>query len=91
MEKVNVVFNRNGTVSYQEKISFSFVPELSAFRQPHHDYIAVPNIPLLVSTQCMAMQHLGNTCLLCFKRKIYRHYSSIKWPSSVKFVINFGL
>lgn len=46
-EKVNVVFNHNGTVSYQEKVSLSFVPELSARHHPRQDYIAVPNIPLL--------------------------------------------
>ncbi|XP_021917908.1 scavenger receptor class B member 1-like [Zootermopsis nevadensis] len=48
-EKVNVVFNPNGTVSYQQKTSFSYVPELSAGHRPRQEYITVPNIPLLVS------------------------------------------
>lgn len=48
-EKVNVVFNSNGTVSYQEKNSFTFVPEKSEGHWPSQDYITVPNIPLLVS------------------------------------------
>jgi hypothetical protein len=49
MEKVNVVFNPNGTVTYQQKSSFSFVPELSAGHRPRQENIVVPNIPLLVS------------------------------------------
>jgi len=48
-EKVNVVFNSNGTVSYQEKNSFTFVPERSAGHWPNQEYLTVPNIPLLVS------------------------------------------
>jgi hypothetical protein len=48
-EKVNIVFNINGTVSYQEKNSFQFVPEKSGGRRPNQDYLTVPSIPLLVS------------------------------------------
>jgi len=48
-EKVNVVFNSNGTVSYQEKNFFTYVPERSGGHWPSQDYITLPNIPLLVS------------------------------------------
>ncbi|KAF7274136.1 hypothetical protein GWI33_013180 [Rhynchophorus ferrugineus] len=44
MEKVNVKFHDNGTVSYQHKKILKFVPELSVDRQHK---ITVPNIPLL--------------------------------------------
>lgn len=46
-EKVNVVFNSNGTVSYQEKNSFTYLPERSGGHWPRQDHLTVPNIPLL--------------------------------------------
>lgn len=46
MEKVNIRFHDNGTVSYQHKKILKFVPELSI---DQHRKITVPNIPLLVS------------------------------------------
>ncbi|CAG9857529.1 unnamed protein product [Phyllotreta striolata] len=49
MEKVNVQFHDNGTVSFQHKKILQFVPELSVNK---HQKIVVPNIPLLtLSTQ----------------------------------------
>ncbi|XP_043262068.1 scavenger receptor class B member 1 [Colletes gigas] len=49
MEKVNIVFHNNGTVSYQHKKILNFVPELSKDKDMK---LMVPNIPLLtVSTQ----------------------------------------
>jgi len=48
-EKVNVVFNSNGTVSYQEKNSFTYLPERSGGHWPSQDHLTMPNIPLLVS------------------------------------------
>jgi hypothetical protein len=48
-EKVNVVFNSNGTVSYQEKNFFTYVPERSGGHWPSQDYITLPNIPLLAA------------------------------------------
>ncbi|XP_050299903.1 scavenger receptor class B member 1-like isoform X2 [Anthonomus grandis grandis] len=44
MEKVNIKFHDNGTVSYQHKKILKFVPELSVSQQHK---ITVPNIPLL--------------------------------------------
>ncbi|KAL1502465.1 hypothetical protein ABEB36_007602 [Hypothenemus hampei] len=44
MEKVNIKFHDNGTVSYQHKKILKFVPELSVDR---NHKITVPNIPLL--------------------------------------------
>lgn len=46
MEKVNIVFHNNGTVSYQHKKILNFVPELSKDKDLK---VMVPNIPLLVS------------------------------------------
>lgn len=46
MEKVNIVFHNNGTVSYQHKKILNFVPELSKDKDLR---VLVPNIPLLVS------------------------------------------
>lgn len=46
MEKFNIQFNDNGTVSYQHKKILQFVPELSVNK---NEKITVPNIPLLVS------------------------------------------
>lgn len=46
MEKVNIVFHDNYTVSYQHKKVLQFVPELSLDKNLR---IITPNIPLLVS------------------------------------------
>ena len=46
MEKVNIVFHNNGTVTYQHKKILNFVPELSKDAELR---LYVPNIPLLVS------------------------------------------
>lgn len=46
MEKVNIVFHNNGTVTYQHKKILNFVPELSKDKDLK---VIVPNIPLLVS------------------------------------------
>lgn len=46
MQKVNVKFHDNFTVSYQHKKILEFVPELSIDKNTQ---IITPNIPLLVS------------------------------------------
>lgn len=46
MEKVNINFHNNGTVSYQHKKILTFVPEMSKDGELR---VLVPNIPLLVS------------------------------------------
>lgn len=46
MEKVNIRFHDNYTVSYQHKKILQFVPELSVDKNQR---ITTPNIPLLVS------------------------------------------
>lgn len=46
VERINVEFNKNGTVTYQEKRSSEFVPELSK-GNPEHLTISVPNLPLI--------------------------------------------
>ncbi|XP_029158687.1 scavenger receptor class B member 1 isoform X2 [Nylanderia fulva] len=56
MEKVNIVFHNNGTVSYQHKKILNFVPEMSLDRNIK---VLVPNIPLLtLSTQSKSLPHL---------------------------------
>ncbi|XP_076163294.1 scavenger receptor class B member debris buster [Ptiloglossa arizonensis] len=53
MEKVNIVFHNNGTVSYQHKKILNFVPELSKDKNMR---LMVPNIPLLtLSTQSKSL------------------------------------
>jgi len=47
MEKVNIKFNDNGTVTFQHKKILNFVPELSVDRNKK---LTVPNIPLLSLT-----------------------------------------
>jgi scavenger receptor class B protein 1 len=47
MEKVNIRFHDNFTVSYQHKKILQFVPELSVDKNQR---IVTPNIPLLVSS-----------------------------------------
>lgn len=48
MERVNVKFDDDGnTVSYQEKRSYEFRPDLSKGRQS--DQVTVPNLALMVS------------------------------------------
>lgn len=46
MEKVNIQFHDNGTVTYQHKKILHFVPEMSVDKEMK---LTVPNIPLLVS------------------------------------------
>ncbi|XP_063927291.1 scavenger receptor class B member 1 [Zophobas morio] len=56
MEKVNIKFHDNGTVTYQHKKILQFVPELSVNKDQK---ITVPNIPLLtLSTQSNSMSYL---------------------------------
>jgi len=48
MEKVNIRFNNNGTVTYQHKKILEFMPHLSVMTNDEIK-LTVPNIPLLVS------------------------------------------
>lgn len=48
MEKVNIRFNNNGTVTYQHKKILEFMPHLSVISNDEIK-LTVPNIPLLVS------------------------------------------
>lgn len=48
MEKVNIRFNNNGTVTFQHKKILEFMPDLSVI-QSDEIKLTVPNIPLLVS------------------------------------------
>ncbi|CAL7951353.1 unnamed protein product [Xylocopa violacea] len=53
MEKVNIAFHNNGTVSYQHKKILNFMPELSKDKNLK---VIVPNIPLLtLSTQSKSL------------------------------------
>lgn len=45
MEKINIKFHENGTVSFQHRKILEFVPELSV---KCNAKLTVPNIPLLV-------------------------------------------
>lgn len=48
MEKVNIAFHDNGTVTFQHRKILRFVPEMSLDRNIK---IVLPNIPLLVGTK----------------------------------------
>ncbi|KAK0181183.1 hypothetical protein PV327_003488 [Microctonus hyperodae] len=64
MEKVNIVFHNNGTVTYQHKKILNFVPELSKDSELQ---LVVPNIPLLtLSTQSKSLPRLLNFGLSMF-------------------------
>jgi hypothetical protein len=45
MEKINIKFHENGTVTFQHNKILQFVPELSVDKNSR---VIVPNIPLLV-------------------------------------------
>ncbi|KAH0811538.1 hypothetical protein GEV33_011253 [Tenebrio molitor] len=56
MEKVNIKFHDNGTLTYQHKKILQFVPELSVNKEQK---ITVPNIPLLtLSTQSNSLSYI---------------------------------
>lgn len=56
MEKVNIVFHNNGTVTFQHKKILHFVPEMSKDEDLR---VMVPNIPLLtLSTQSKSLPRL---------------------------------
>lgn len=55
MQKVNVKFHDNFTVSYQHKKILEFVPELSIDKNTQ---IITPNIPLLVSIRIMKKRNI---------------------------------
>lgn len=46
IERVNVKFNDNGTMTYQDKKTYTFSEELSAGSE--WDSVTVPNMPFLV-------------------------------------------
>lgn len=46
VERINVEFNKNGTVTYQEKRSSEFIPEMSS-GNPERLFITAPNLPLI--------------------------------------------
>ncbi|XP_066991111.1 scavenger receptor class B member 1 [Anabrus simplex] len=54
LEKVNVVFNKNSTISFQESRSYEFVPEKSIGSEL--DEVVVPNIPLISAVSTMKDQ-----------------------------------
>lgn len=60
MEKVNIKFHDNYTVTYQHKKILQFVPELSVDKNLR---ITTPNIPLLVS-----VASTSTTLLECSER-----------------------
>lgn len=57
MEKVNIKFHDNYTVTYQHKKILQFVPELSVDKNQR---ITTPNIPLLVRKDYVLLMHLAH-------------------------------
>ncbi|KAJ8958438.1 hypothetical protein NQ318_002224 [Aromia moschata] len=76
MEKVNIQFHENGTVSYQHKKILKFVPELSVNK---YEKIVVPNIPLLtLSTQSNNMGYwVQKTISVLLSMNNYKPFVSI--------------
>lgn len=48
MEKVNIVHNENGTISFNQRKTYIFSEELS--NGSEDDVVIVPNIPMLSAT-----------------------------------------
>lgn len=59
MEKVNIRFNNNGTVTYQHKKILEFMPHLSVISNDEIK-LTVPNIPLLVSIKSSILLNFYN-------------------------------
>jgi len=75
MEKVNIVFHNNGTVSYQHKKILNFMPEMS---KDGDLKVVVPNIPLLVRCGCVAL--LQRVLLLIIDRlEKFLLFASAMW------------
>lgn len=66
MEKVNIMFHENNTVTYQHKKILEFVPELSVDKNLQ---IITPNIPLLVSITFFLL-YLDLDCFTFEKTKL---------------------
>lgn len=71
MEKVNVAFHDNGTVTFQHKKILRFVPEMSVDRNTK---IVLPNIPLLVRLRPIGC----NMCAL-----VPKHLETRVMPSKI--------
>lgn len=65
MQKVNVKFHDNFTVSYQHKKILEFVPELSIDKNTP---IVTPNIPLLVSNLCNLLLVILLLLCMCYDK-----------------------
>lgn len=59
VERINVEFNENGTVTYQEKRSNEFMPDMSN-GNPENLFITVPNLPLISAISLSADTFLLN-------------------------------
>jgi hypothetical protein len=60
MEKINIKFHENGTVTFQHNKILRFVPELSVDKNSR---VIVPNIPLLVRLLSLPQYALKNKIL----------------------------
>ncbi|XP_050519732.1 lysosome membrane protein 2-like [Daktulosphaira vitifoliae] len=65
VERINVEFNANGTVTYQEKRSSEFVPEMSQ-GDPENIPIVVPNLPLIAAMSMASNANLFTHTLFSF-------------------------
>ncbi|XP_014280530.1 scavenger receptor class B member 1 isoform X2 [Halyomorpha halys] len=70
MEKVNIKFHENGTVSFQHNKILRFVPDLSVRRDSK---LIIPNIPLLTLTSKSAsLPHIMRIALSMGLKTLYR-------------------
>lgn len=58
MERINVIFNPNGTVSFQENRTIE--PDMERTSGSMLDRVIVPNVPLIVSMHSVANLNMLN-------------------------------
>jgi len=78
MEKINIKFHENGTVTFQHNKILQFVPEMSVDRNSR---VIVPNIPLLVRS--LSVLHYAR------KNKILNFVNYAHLGEGFKFLKNF--
>lgn len=89
MEKVNIKFHDNGTVTYQHKKILHFVPEMSVDKEMK---LTVPNIPLLVSIKSITVIQLYNTSMYLILQTLSTQSNSLAYilQKTVAFMLSMG-
>lgn len=80
--KIEVAFNDNGTVTYREPMSYTFLPDLSAF--PEDTEVTMINIPFvtivsLLRNQKNITQEIVDILLRIFNESLYVTHTASEW------------